>query len=153
MPHSNDSGFHEPMDLVDSPSIKIEPAVDEYEQYPINKRLDVGFSDQELVMQSTKALNKMIKKRGITKDRAKQIKQERRTLKNRGYAANCRVKRENEEKKLERENAELRERINRKKRQIHDDIREIEHLDKKIKVAEQEIQEYRNLLRTQFPGE
>ena len=54
------------------------------EQYPINKRLDVGFSDQELVMQSTKALNKMIKKRGITKDRAKQIKQERRTLKNRG---------------------------------------------------------------------
>ena len=47
----------------------------------------------------------------------------------------------------------MRERINRKKRQIHDDIREIEHLDKKIKVAEQEIQEYRNLLRTQFPGE
>ena len=35
-------------------------------------------------MQSTKALNKLIKKRGITKDRAKQIKQERRTLKNRG---------------------------------------------------------------------
>ena len=71
----------------------------------------------------------------------------------RGYAANCRVKREEEEKNLEKENAELRERINRKKRQIHDDIREIEHLDKKIKVAEQEIQEYRNLLRTQFPGE
>ena len=35
-------------------------------------------------MQSTKALNKLIKKRGITKERAKQIKQERRTLKNRG---------------------------------------------------------------------
>ena len=52
-------------------------------------------------MQSTKALNKLIKKRGITKERAKQIKQERRTLKNRGYAANCRVKREKEEKNLE----------------------------------------------------
>ena len=54
------------------------------EQYPINKRQDIGCSDQELVMQSTKALNKMIKKRGISKERAKQIKQERRTLKNRG---------------------------------------------------------------------
>ena len=67
--------------------------------------------------------------------------------------ANCRVKREEEEKILEKEFAELRGRINCKKRQIQDDIKEIEHLDKKIKVAEQEIQEFRNLLRTQFPGE
>ena len=58
------------------------------EHYPINKRSDIGVSDQELVMQSTKALNKMIKKRGISKERAKQIKQERRTLKNRGKVRN-----------------------------------------------------------------
>ncbi len=50
--------------------------------------------------QSTKALNKLLKKKGISKDRAKEIKQERRTLKNRGYAANCRVKREEEEDQI-----------------------------------------------------
>ena len=78
---------------------------------PINIRGDIGLSDQELVMQCTKALNKLIKKKGISKERAKQIKQERRTLKNRGYAANCRVKREKEEKNLEVMNEDLRKEI------------------------------------------
>ena len=78
---------------------------------PINIRGDIGLSDQELVMQCTKALNKLIKKKGISKERARQIKQERRTLKNRGYAANCRVKREKEEKHLEVANDDLRKEI------------------------------------------
>merc|ERR1712095_190737 len=56
----------------------------DYDEYPpIN---------QELVTLSTKELNRMLKKKGITKERAKEIKRERRMLKNRGYAANCRVK-------------------------------------------------------------
>lgn len=78
---------------------------------PINPRKDVGVSDQELVMMTTKDLNKLLKKRGIPKERAKEIKQERRTLKNRGYAANCRVKRETEEKVLERRNEQFKRRI------------------------------------------
>ena len=64
---------------------------------PINTRADIGLSDQDLVQISTKDLNKLMKKKGIGKDRAKHIKQERRTLKNRGYAASCRDKREKEE--------------------------------------------------------
>merc|ERR1712012_715135 len=59
----------------------------DYDEYPpINQRVDVGLSDQELVTLSTKELNRMLKKKGITKERAKEIKRERRTLKNRGYA-------------------------------------------------------------------
>jgi hypothetical protein len=49
-----------------------------------------------------------LKKRGIDKDRQKELKQERRTLENRGYAANCRVKRETEEKTLEKRNDKLK---------------------------------------------
>ena len=75
-----------------APSPKIAGDYDEYP--PINQRVDVGLSDQELVTISTKELNEMLKKKGITKDRAEEIKRERRTLKNRDYAANCRVKRE-----------------------------------------------------------
>ena len=51
---------------------------------------------------------RLLKKRGIDKDRQKELKQERRTLKNRGYAANCRVKRETEEKTLEKRNDKLK---------------------------------------------
>ena len=60
--------------------------------YPINldKRTDIGLSDQDLVALGTKELNKKLKRNGITKKRAKELKAERRTLKNRGYAATCR---------------------------------------------------------------
>ena len=60
--------------------------------YPINidKRKDVNLSDQDLVALGTKELNKKLKRNGITKKRAKELKAERRTLKNRGYAATCR---------------------------------------------------------------
>ena len=50
---------------------------------PVNVREDVGLSDQQLILMPTKDLNKLLKKKGITKSRAKQIKAERRTLKNR----------------------------------------------------------------------
>ena len=60
--------------------------------YPINldKRTDIGLSDQDLVALGTKELNKKLKRNGISKKRAKELKAERRTLKNRGYAATCR---------------------------------------------------------------
>lgn len=92
-------------------------------------------------MQSTKTLNKMIKKRGITKERAKQIKQERRTLKNRGYAANCRVKRENEEKKLERENDNLRREICRVKLEIDLMKGQQSELSKQYQLIDREVED------------
>ena len=78
------------------------------EEPPINY---CGLFDQELVVLSTKALNELLKKKGISNEHAMQIKQRRRTLKNRGYAANCRVKREKEEKNLEVMNEDLRKEI------------------------------------------
>ena len=60
---------------------------------------------------SVKDLNRWLKKKGIPKERCKEIKAERRTLKNRGYAASCRDKRERQEERLQRVNEEIRKEI------------------------------------------
>jgi len=145
----HDGGYQD-MDFSPRSSLDSNPAIEDIERNPINKRTDVGLSDQELVLKTTKELNKLIKKRNIPKDRARQIKQERRTLKNRGYAANCRVKREEEEKSLEKENADLSENIKRNKRKAHEDWRDIEEYEKRIKVLERECAEMKAAGKSEF---
>ncbi len=73
----------------------------------MNVRTDINLSDQDLILISTKGLNKLLKDKKVDKKRQKEIKAERRTLKNRGYAANCRKKREEEEAELLTEIEEL----------------------------------------------
>ncbi len=49
----------------------------------VNFRYDVGLDDRGLALITTKRLNRLIKERKISAERAKEIKLERRTLKNR----------------------------------------------------------------------
>merc|ERR1719188_2263459 len=58
-------------------------------------------SDEELVTYNVKELNRALKSKGISKEEVSNIKQRRRTLKNRGYAATVRVKREESKGELE----------------------------------------------------
>jgi len=56
--------------------------------------------DEELRTISVRELNRKLKQSGCTKEQAISIKQRRRTLKNRGYAANCRHKRQTQTTQL-----------------------------------------------------
>lgn len=72
-------------------------------------------SDEELIALSVKELNRMLK--GLTRDEVIKLKQRRRTLKNRGYAANCREKRISQKEILEVEKDGLRSEVERLQRE------------------------------------
>lgn len=72
-------------------------------------------NDDELVAMTVKELNKLLK--GLPKDEMIKLKQRRRTLKNRGYAANCREKRMTQKEILEGEKDGLRAEVERLQRE------------------------------------
>jgi len=85
--------------------------------------------------------SRLLKKRGIDKDRQKELKQERRTLKNRGYAANCRVKRETEEKTLEKRNDKMRYEMEIKMSEIEEAKKETEQMKRRYCNLNSEIEQ------------
>ena len=69
----------------------------------------VKITDDELVHLSVKELNQLL--RGVAHETCIQLKKRRRTLKNRGYASNCREKQFSQKEELEAEKMVLRKEI------------------------------------------
>ena len=69
----------------------------------------MDFTDDDLISFSVKELNQIVQ--GLPRTAAIQIKQRRRTLKNRGYAANSREKRQTVKSELQIENLGLKQEI------------------------------------------
>ncbi|XP_042911071.1 uncharacterized protein [Parasteatoda tepidariorum] len=71
----------------------------------ITMERNLGITDDQLIQLSVRDLNRKL--HGLSRDYISGVKQRRRTLKNRGYAQNCRTKRIEQKRRLETNNKSL----------------------------------------------
>jgi polyhydroxyalkanoate synthesis regulator phasin len=118
------------MDTIASPySPESDGSFDDQVDAPFQLRFPPGFevkepiqklTEEQLVSLSARDLNTIC--RDLPEDVVKQLKKRRRTLKNRGYAYNSRVRRVSQKNQLEKERDELQKQI----AQLQDKVRHLE---------------------------
>ncbi|CAD5117113.1 unnamed protein product [Dimorphilus gyrociliatus] len=120
----------------DHKEINVEELIKMVGEQPLqNEPTKLNMTDMQLVSLSVKELNRQLQ--GLSKDEITRIKQRRRTLKNRGYAHNCRNKRLQQKADLEKVNQsvlcqfqELKNQLNVAKEEIDSLRRERDYFKK-----------------------
>ena len=95
-------------------------------QIPDNHNIDL--TDEQLVNISTKEFNRRLENSGLSGEDCKKLRAKRRTLKNRGYAASCRYKRDEQERNLQDTKNKLKNDIDALKRNSEDLERSTQNL-------------------------
>ncbi|UXI23166.1 ribosomal protein L19e [Sarcoptes scabiei] len=91
-----------------------------------------AINDDLLVTLSVRELNRQLKQSGLSKSEMIKMKQRRRTLKNRGYAASCRNKRLEQKGDLETEKVDVIQTVNELHEHIIKTKNEIQELNQKF---------------------
>merc|ERR1712021_254983 len=104
-------------------------------------KINCGISDEELVTLSARDLNRPLKIRGLTREEITLMKQRRRTVKNRGYAASCRTKRLDNKSDLEQEKGKEYKDLDFVQEDNSQMRKEIEGLHKKFEALKQVAQQ------------
>ena len=94
-----------------------------------NYSLD-NLTDDELMRLSVRELNKKLQ--SLTREEIVRMKQKRRTLKNRGYAQNCRSKRIMRSHELEVVNDKLQEQIHRLRCELSQKCQDMQHMQERF---------------------
>lgn len=94
---------------------------------------DIGLNDELLMTLSVRELNKRL--HGCPREQVIRLKQKRRTLKNRGYAQNCRSKRLQQKQDLETTNRSLQNEIHRMKVELARVTQERDILKQRIQLG------------------
>lgn len=103
------------MAVEDKVALKIKNFKGARKHSSLNKKLE-PLEDEELVMLPVRELNRRLQ--GMSKEEVQKLKQKRRTLKNRGYAQNCRSKRMQQRNVLEKTNKSLEQQVQQLQRQL-----------------------------------
>uniref|UniRef100_H2YNF9 BZIP domain-containing protein n=1 Tax=Ciona savignyi TaxID=51511 RepID=H2YNF9_CIOSA len=93
------------------------------------------FTDEELLNLSVRDLNRHL--RSLSPEECRRLKQRRRTLKNRGYAASCRIKRLTQKDELDIERIQLQNEVDRITQENQRMKLELEAFQKKFNDLEQ----------------
>lgn len=97
---------------------------------PLSPGPILDISDDELVSVSVRDLNRQLKLRGLNREEIVRMKQRRRTLKNRGYAASCRIKRIEQKDELENEKT--------------DEEKDVDKMEEDVNRLGEEVQAFRS---------
>lgn len=121
-----------PLSVSSTRSSMTSPRTGNHNPYTSSTSISSGHSEQKalpdelLTRLSVRELNKRL--HGCPREEVVRLKQKRRTLKNRGYAQNCRSKRLQQRCELERTNKILQEELNRTRNELNKALQELDVL-------------------------